>query len=378
MYKEEKDNWEYEQTEPSEEEEQDPIAYQITNYPADITLKGYFDKWNSKQLEIPKFQRTYIWDQVRASKLIESFLLGLPVPGVFLYKQKETNRLQVIDGQQRILTAVRFFSNDFNDKHFRLKNVNKKWEGKKYEELSESDKLQLDDTVLRATIVQQINPKDDSSIYFIFERLNTGGVRLNPMEIRKCIYFSDFYLCLEELNKNSFWRSLIGLKKADGRLRDTELILRILALKDGWNKYEKPMKKFLNTYLSDKKKVEEKKRSELNKDAESTIPLKHERNEVEEQYHETKEKFFTISKYLYDSLGQKPFHLRKRLNYAVMDSIFVAAYSAFDNRTNDLKSRYDNLLQDQDYINSVTVSTSDESTIKTRIAKALEYFVRND
>ncbi|AFS54373.1 DUF262 domain-containing protein [Leptospirillum ferriphilum] len=363
---EEKDNWDYEQTEPSEEEEQDPISYQITNYPADITLKGYLDKYNSDQLEIPKFQRNYIWDQVRASKLIESFLLGLPVPGVFLYKQKETNRLQVIDGQQRILTAVRFFENDFGDRHFRLKNVNKKWEGRKYEDLDEADRLKLDDSVLRATIVQQLNPKDDSSIYFIFERLNTGGVRLNPMEIRKCIYFSDFYLCLEEINKNPDWRSLIGLKSIDKRLRDTELILRILALKDGWKDYEKPMKKFLNTFLSDKKKAEEKKKSEEKIDP-----------DLMEQYDGIKREFSAVSKYLSLSLGKKPFHLRKRLNYAAMDSIFVAGFLAYKKGIKDLKNRYDKLIQDNEFIQSVSKSTSDENVVKARMRKAVDYFVSN-
>ncbi|HIH8983294.1 TPA: DUF262 domain-containing protein [Serratia marcescens] len=93
------------------EDEQDISVYQISSYPADITLKGYLDKWDGKQLIIPEFQRNYVWDQVKASKLVESFLLGLPVPGVFLYKNKGSNKLSVIDGQQRIISAIRFFKN---------------------------------------------------------------------------------------------------------------------------------------------------------------------------------------------------------------------------------------------------------------------------
>src|SRR5688500_10090227 len=95
------EKWEIEQTETPEQEEQDIITYQIASYTTDLTLSGYLDKWKSKQLYVPDFQRGYVWDQVRASKLIESFLLGLPVPGVFLYKERKSNRLQVIDGQQR-------------------------------------------------------------------------------------------------------------------------------------------------------------------------------------------------------------------------------------------------------------------------------------
>lgn len=120
---EETESWEFDPTEQPEEEEADDIAYEISYYPADYTLRGYLDKWEDKQLEVPPFQRNYVWDQVKASKLIESFLLGLPVPGVFLYKERKTNKLLVIDGQQRILSAIRFFKNEFDEKIFRLKGV---------------------------------------------------------------------------------------------------------------------------------------------------------------------------------------------------------------------------------------------------------------
>lgn len=244
------DDWEFDKTEESEEDEQDVIAYQINYYPADLTLKGYLDKWKSGQLKIPPFQRSYVWDQVKASKLIESFLLGLPVPNVFLYKERETNKLQVIDGQQRILSAIRFFKNEFDEKIFRLKNVHQKWNGKTYEQLDEADRFQLDDTVLRATVVQQLDPDDDSSMFHIFERLNTGGINLNPMEIRKCVYSGRYFSLLEELNPLNEWRKLIGQPKLDKRLRDTELLLRVLALSNSWADYKKPMKRFLNGHLA--------------------------------------------------------------------------------------------------------------------------------
>jgi uncharacterized protein with ParB-like and HNH nuclease domain len=85
------DDLDYEETEESEEDEALPSStYEIFSYPADTTLKGYLDQWNNEQLFVPGFQRNYVWDQTRASKLIESFLLGLPVPPVFLYKPTST------------------------------------------------------------------------------------------------------------------------------------------------------------------------------------------------------------------------------------------------------------------------------------------------
>jgi hypothetical protein len=345
------EEWDVETTEESEEVEQDVLTYQISYYPADLTLKGYLDKTKNDQLVIPPFQRSYVWDQVKASKLIESFLLGLPVPGVFLYKERHTNKLQVIDGQQRILSAVRFFKNEFDEKIFRLKNVHPKWNGKTYEELAEADRFQLDDTVLRATVVQQLDPEDDSSIYHIFERLNTGGINLNPMEIRKCVFLGSQFALLEELNDLAAWRKLLGQPRTDKRLRDVELLLRVLALSDSWKEYRKPMKRFLNNFLASKKKLKE-------QDKISWIS-------------ETKTKFTDLVGYVFAQLGEKPFHLRGRLNYAAMDSTLIASEVALANGVTDLKGRYHRLVSDPDFVEFATHDTSDEKVLQNRFLRAL-------
>ncbi len=347
--------WDVPETEETEEQEQDDITYEISFYPADITLKGYLDKDASKQLVFPDFQRQYVWDQVRASKLIESFLLGLPVPGVFLYKERDTNKLKIIDGQQRIMTAIRFFKGQFGEVVFRLKNVNERWDGKKFDELLESDRFQLHDSVLRATIVQQLSPEDDSSIYHIFERLNTGGLNLTPMEIRKCTYAGDIMKMLEELNTNNEWRLLIGRKIPDKRMRDLEWILRILAFnKDGGN-YEKPMKKFLNNYL-----IESNKQSKDKLAAEIT---------------KTKEVFEQTCEFILKELGEKPFQVKNRFNYAVLDSVFCTCIHAMEKGTMDIKARFKKLKMDPEYLESVTANTSDQTTVVKRFEKAYEYLM---
>lgn len=348
------EDWEFDETEESEDQEQDALVYQISSYPADITLKGYLDKWNSGQLEIPPFQRNYVWDQVKASKLIESFLLGLPVPVVFLYKNRKTNKLAVIDGQQRILSSIRFFKNEFDEKIFRLKNVLPKWNGKTYEELEESDRYQLDDTVLRATVVQQLDPEDDSSIYHIFERLNTGGINLNPMEIRKCVYFGEFFSLLERLNNNENWRKIIVKANIDKRLRDVELVLRCMALHAEWKKYDKPMKGFLNSFMA--------KIGHLNND---------ERADLLARFETT---FSKTCDLIANNLPDKPFHLRGRINYAAMDSIFNAAAN-LEEVPDDIVARYKKLVADPDYIDTSTINTSDGKTLHIRFQKALDILV---
>ena len=343
----ENDDWDAQQTEELPEQEKEPnLEYEIMNYPADITLSGYVDYWNKNELIIPDFQRNYVWDRIKASKLIESFLLGLPVPGTFLYKQKSKPGFLIIDGQQRITSVVRYIKGTFDDSIFRLKNVSKRYEGKAFQDLDEDDQFKLKGSVLRSTIIQQINPLDDTSIYQIFERLNTGGVNLNPMEVRQCISYGPFVQALKNMNKDENWRKILGKEKTDKRLRDLELVLRCLALSQNISTYEKPMKGFLNKYM-------EKNRGK------------------DENFDEMIKNFSLSSFHIANKLGEKPFHLRGRLNYGALDSIMSTSLSGIN--PENLKERFENLLKNEEYMSSISFNTSDESVVNTRISKAIEY-----
>lgn len=336
-----------EETEEREEDEADVVSYEINSYPADITLQGYVDKWKKGQLIIPEFQRGYVWDKVRASKLIESFLIGLPVPNVFLYQERKNKNLLIVDGQQRIHSAIMFFNGD--SKFQKLTNVRSQWEGKTYETLDEVDRNQLNDSILRATIIQQIDPDDDTSIYQIFERLNTGSVALNPMEIRKCVNSGDFFNLLQKLNELPTWRSILGKSSPDKRLKDIEFILRCLALAEDWRNYKKPMKGFLNDYMASTKKFDSNR-------------LAH----IEQEFTKICEKL--------GYLNPEPFHLRGRINYAVMDSIFYAVSENLDKNDKTLKLAYEELRKHSEYIMWVTQNTSDVEVLKNRFRIASNVF----
>ena len=85
-----------------EDYESSPAKYKISTYPADFALEVLWSKWRAGKISIPKFQRQFVWKQVQASKLIESFLAGLPVPAVFLYTERKSQKYIVIDGQQKL------------------------------------------------------------------------------------------------------------------------------------------------------------------------------------------------------------------------------------------------------------------------------------
>lgn len=342
----ERDDWIYEQTEEDDDAKGVVVPYQISFFPADFTLAGYHEKKKSTQLRLPPFQRNYVWDVTKASRLIESFLLGLPVPGVFLYKERKTNRLQVIDGQQRITSAVRFFDGAFDERVFRLKGVADKWNGKTFEELDEADQFQLKDTVLRATIVQQLDPEDDSSIYHVFERLNTGGVNLNPMEVRKCVYYGRYLQLLEELNDYASWREILGKNVVDKRLRDVELVLRVMAFAYDGETYEKPMKQFLNRHMAAARKMSD--------------------ASLDQRIEGARARFHRVTDAVVQALGNRPFHLRQRLNYAVTDAVLGVLLAADGVNTEKLKAEYEALISDEAFIEAVSVSTSDDRQVKIR------------
>ena len=347
------DDLEMDLAEETEDEERDLTRFEIVSYPSDMTLKVYAGKWDDGNLVIPSFQREYVWDQTRASKLIESFLLGLPVPEVFLYKERATQKFQVIDGQQRILSAIRFFQGRFENREFDLRKIDSRWEGKTFQQLLEREQLQLYDAVLRAMVVQQLVPNDRTSVYHVFERLNTGSVKLSPMEIRKCVYQGDFFALLEELNRNTSWREILGREERDKRLRDVELVLRFFAMRHGWEKYEKPMNAFLNNFMSEKQSLPK-------DDLDNARGL-----------------FERTCDDVVRQLGQKPFHIRgNTLNPGLLDVVMVMMSFAKDEGITDGEERFRALLADPAFHESVlTRSTSDTVTLKQRFRLAHEVMV---
>jgi hypothetical protein len=336
-------------------------TYEVSSYPADFTLSVLFEKWNNDEILIRDFQRYYVWKPIQASKLIESFLLGLPVPGIFLYKEKATQKLIVIDGQQRLMSVFGYFigkfpgDDNFPDnkcKDFILDGVNDKWKGKSYEELPIRDQRKLRDSVLRAIIINQIKPQDFSSISEIYFRLNTGGTTLTPQEIRNAIYSGDFNNLLKNLNLIEVWRRITGKENPDKRMRDVELILRFFGLYYDLKKYHKPMKAFLDEYMLD------------NRGLEKRGPREYEKL------------FNNTSEAIYNSLGPKPFNIKRGINVAVYDSVMLAFAKNSRNIPENIRSRYNSLIKHDDYLSLVTSATTDVDVVRKRIEMAHKVLFR--
>ena len=264
-----------------EEDIDEFIDYDITATPNDFNLTTLFNFIEAGALVIPGFQRNYVWDIKRASKLIESLIRGLPVPQLFLY-EADRNRFLVIDGQQRLMSIYYFMKRRFprsnvrphlravfqehgyipdevlNDDdyftNFQLAlPVNEpgrtnRFHGADYESLDEA-RMRFDLRPLRNVVIRQNAPQgDDSAIYEIFNRLNSGGVNLRPQEIRLSLYHSDFYDMLERINTELVWRRFLRNPEPDLHMKDIEVLLRMFAMLVDSDRYAPSLVKFLNRF----------------------------------------------------------------------------------------------------------------------------------
>lgn len=238
----------------------EPIPARVTFSTQDLSIDGLVKRLNRKSMlvpqfggtdelvQVPGFQRGFVWSKAQMDRFIESLLLGYPVPGIFLVKQADDNRMLILDGQQRLLTLQRFYNGLHDGREFVLKYVGDEFNGLTYKSLDESLQFKLDDSYMQATIVAADgSPEVDDSIFQIFERLNSGGTQLTPHEIRVALYVGVLMSSIETLNDSEAWRLLFGITKSK-RIRDHELIMRILALYSNSSEYNRPLKTFLNRF----------------------------------------------------------------------------------------------------------------------------------
>lgn len=205
-----------------------------------------FHRWvKSGRLIIdPDWQREYVWGNPRASRLIESILVDIPVPVIYLAKNDD-GKYEVIDGLQRLTSIFRFFDNEFALSGLEiLSDFNRK----RFRDLSDKEQNKLTDATLRTFELSPQTPKD--MMFVIFERLNTGGISLNEMEIRNAIYRGRLNDLLKELAKNEDFIVALNQKNISQRMVDRALVLRFLAFYERTHyKLQLGLKRFLNEFL---------------------------------------------------------------------------------------------------------------------------------
>jgi hypothetical protein len=222
----------------------------------------------------PDFQRYFVWNKSKASRLIESLLLDIPIPVIYV-AEEQNNTYSVIDGQQRLTSICEFINGKFPDgQEFRLSSlqvmteVNRKF----FKDLSPDLQEKILGYVIRVIVIEK---DSDTDVKFeMFERLNLGAEKLNDQELRNCIYRGNYNELLRELAQNQYILKVMGSTTPHPRMMDRQLILRFFAMwRNTHLKYKSPMKRFLNNEMEKHRKLNDREIVEMRSIFEKSIEM---------------------------------------------------------------------------------------------------------
>lgn len=330
-----------------------PANYQLDTFPAGFGLQTWYEMWRDGEIIIPQFQRGYVWTPEQASRLIESFLTGQPVPPVQLYIDYRSLNFLVMDGQQRLKSVFYFLEGRFGDdtpcpgQEFRLTGLEpgSRFQGQGYADFSPISRKWIKYRMLRAWVVQPLGPGDYASVYPIFEWLRNNGADPSFQEVRNGVHSGRFVELLRELNRNPQWRQILGKAAPDRRERDVELLTRFLALRDTGD-YRKPLRDFLSRFMQE------------NREAPEGVLAK--RGQV----------FRDTCGQVVTALGAQPFHGKNGLNAAALDAVMVAFSENLERVPGDIKARYQKLRADAEFAAATRQGTTEAAVVQRRLAQA--------
>ncbi|HBN9523048.1 TPA: DUF262 domain-containing protein [Pseudomonas aeruginosa] len=354
---------------PQEENEDfysDDDLFEISSWGADLSFRELISRYDDNELVKPELQRNYVWDKAEASRFVDSILLGLPVPSIFLAKTND-EKLLIIDGYQRLMTVRDYVKGIFTKDGtiFKLSKSDKihdRWKGKAFVELQPEEQRKIRNTTIHAIVFMQKHPAEgDTSLFQVFERINSGGRSLLPQEIRNCVYQGPFNTLLFDLNSDPTWRTLWGSPDPDSRMRDMECILRFFAISDLATKEQSKtpsrvsLKKHLNQYMG-------------------------EHNE-ESYCQEFRYRFLKAVYFAHQCFGENAFHNISPSNpdravpafsATIFDSVLIAIDIAIkeghaSSNTGDIAERRKTLLLDRDFQRLISFETMRTETIRGRV-----------
>lgn len=313
----------------------------------------------------PKYQRRYRWDDERKSKLIESFLMNVPIPPIFLNEDKY-GKYSVIDGKQRLSSI-----SDFMTGKLKLKNL---------AIFSDINDMTFHDLPTKFQSVIKTRPtlrtiiilrQSDNDVKFeVFNRLNTGGVRLNPQEIRNSTYPGPLNDRILDLSENKEFHRLLGIKNKNSsaiykEMKDVEFVLRYFVYRDSWQQYSGAMKRTLDSFMANNQHLKKEMLDEHSNDFLGTLKA------VGECFGED-----SFKRWLPDSRKWK-----KKVSAPLYDAQMFAfrGYTAEQIRPmkDIIRSEFQALFVQPNFLKAIESSTSAPVNFITRIQMVKDILIRN-
>ncbi|QCT18539.1 DUF262 domain-containing protein [Jejubacter calystegiae] len=314
----------------------------------------------------PDYQRKYQWDDVKASRFIESIALNIPVPVVYLAEEKD-GTFSVIDGQQRLTSLFRFIKATEIENLFPDSGLTPlKLSGLKIiSEINGKEYLQLD-RVLRSNIAKRaircivvLNESDEALKFEVFERLNTGSASLSDQEVRNCVYRGSYNELLKDLARYKKFEDLISLPEQDAKsMKAVELVLRFMAYREltSTSDYSDNYSEYLNLHMEDNREISSSRAEYIKTLFYGTVDLIY--NELGPGTAFRKPK---------NQVDPKEGFFQNRINGSIYESQMVAFSRAFENGWRDkLADKAFSVFQNDGYWKNLFQGTSKKNSALSR------------
>ena len=358
----------------AEEKEQDENTDNYPNLSIKIEQAQYsiFElkrKYDKDRICIdPDFQRNLVWTNKQKSELIESVIMQIPLPLIYL-AENEDGKLVVVDGRQRLTTFFQFLDNEFRLKDLKiLPQIN----GMNFNELEESHLYSRYVTIIEDTqlVVQIIKyPTKDRVRFDIFDRVNRGGTPLNKQEMRNALYQGNATKLLDELSKMKSFKDATGGAISPKHMKDKYVILRALCFYLLWRGNILDKKKKRMEYRSDMEELLGAGMNLFNKMDLNSIFL-------------LKQLFDRTMTRAYQCLGKDGFRIpsngkiRRPISMTLFETLFYY-FTCFDKTSVsnlEMKKGVVELLQDEEYLRSLQHSVDSSVNVKKRFGKVKEKY----
>jgi hypothetical protein len=319
------------------------------------TIFELLRKYDNGRLIIdPDFQRNRVWKPDQKSKFIESVILNFPLPPWYLNQTKE-GKLIIVDGLQRTTALHEFVKNEFKLSGLQALTKLNGYTFSELKELPGDYQTRIEDKKLNIYLIKPSVPL--KVVYDIFNRINTGGTKLERQEVRNCIFSGKSTKLLKQLSEKEYFRKAIDNGVSPERMKDREVILRYLAFK--LFDYEKD-------YQGDMSDFVEKAMKKINLMDDRDIDI-------------LKNDFERVMNLTFDFFGSKNFRLpsgknRGRINIAIFESVCYFFSAMSDNflelHKKSIQDNFIKLLENPAYFDAIKYSTSSKSKVITRFKLA--------
>lgn len=352
-----------------EEDDEDEEALVLTDQEKkilwqakDFSIREFQSMKNDGDLILqPDYQRNYVATSKIASRLIESILMDVPIPVIFLAEELD-GTMSIIDGQQRLTTFISFIEGKFPDNRaFRLSSLKvlPELNRKSFDDLEDQFKKKIKNTTIHSIIIKKESNPDIK--FEIFERLNTGSTKLNENEIRNNLYRGRYNSLINDLSKNKTLDDLISKENLKKRMGYQGLVLRFFSLSEKtYLNYKSPMKQFCNKDLRDNHSITNEKLKEYKDRFDHCLDL------VAIVFGQK-----SFRKYSYKDGDESGNWIMNQINTALFDVQMCGFVNYTKNqilaKADEIRDGLINLMtNNEDFIEAISNRTSNAEAVKTR------------